>query len=134
MAKRGRKPKSESGEPKKGPRSQALPGMKKIRNVELDNLCEAIGEAREQMNAARTEEGEYIESALKTMRATKIHTYKHAGVELARVPGGDEKLRVRLVPADKGDAEVSEATEVEAAEAEGETVDATAVTDDDPPF
>lgn len=57
------------------------------------------------MNAARTEEQSLIQAALKVMQGSAIQAYRHAGVELSRVPGG-EKLRVRLVK-EQDDAEVS---------------------------
>lgn len=96
---------------RKGPRSQTLPGMDQVRNRKLDNLCEAIGEERNRMNAAKQEEQASIQAALQVMQRDNVTVYKHAGVELARVPGA-EKLRVRLVKeqgdADAGDLETGE--------------------------
>lgn len=88
--------------PKRGVRSQPLPGMEQARSKRLDNLCESIAEHRERMNAARTEEQSDVSAALQEMQKKGIHTFKHNGVELARVPGA-EKLRVRLTK-DHGDA------------------------------
>lgn len=94
---------------KAGPRSQTLPEMGQVRSTRLDNLCEAINEDRQAMNAAKGSEAGNIQAALREMqRATDKHpngrmVYKHGGVELARVPGAD-KLRVRLSK-DDGDAD-----------------------------
>ena len=84
------------------PRSQILPGMEQVRSKALDNICEAIGDVRETMNAAKKEESGFVLSALQQMQRTSVTVYKHAGVELALVPGA-EKLRVRLVK-EEGDA------------------------------
>ena len=129
MAKRGKsKPNgraADSGRSKKSkgtkPRSQPLPGMDRVRSGKLDNICEGIGDERETMNKARTEEKNLILSALKVMQEKNISVYKHAKIELARVPGA-EKLRVRMVK-EEGDAgeedlEVSDAEETETAEEE----------------
>ena len=80
-----------------------------MRNGRLDNICESIEEERARVNAARKEEATLIAAALSVMQGNRIHAYKHAGIELARVPG-TEKLRVRLVK-DDGDAEVSDGQE-----------------------
>ena len=102
-------PKSKSSKPKrkKGPRSQVLPGggMDAVRNGDLDTLCEEIAEEREESNKARTREKASTAKALAVMQAEQYTVYKHAGVELIRVPGAD-KLRVRLVD-DEGDAAVT---------------------------
>lgn len=54
------------------------------------------------MNSARLEEAGLVVSALQQMVKRKLTVYKHARVELARVPGA-EKLRVRVTK-DDGDA------------------------------
>jgi hypothetical protein len=46
------------------------------------------------MNKLRGDEAGYEQSALRIMRESDLRTYRHAGVELSRVPG-EEKLRVR---------------------------------------
>jgi hypothetical protein len=69
--------------------------MDRVRNGRLDNLCEAISEDRKSMAAARADEQGSIQAALREMKAKHLGAYKHAGVELAFVPGED-KLRVRL--------------------------------------
>lgn len=91
---------------KRGPRSQALPGMDQVRNTRLDNLCEGMAEHRRVMNAARTDEQGDIVAALQEMQRKKIGVYRHAGIELARVPGA-EKLRVRLTK-EEGDADAGD--------------------------
>lgn len=87
-------------------RSQALPGMEKVRDQRLDNLCEAMADHRRVMNAARVEEQGDIVTALQHMVKKNISVYKHAGIELVRVPGA-EKLRVRLVK-EQGDADADD--------------------------
>lgn len=86
----------------RGARSQVLPGMEQVRDVKLDNLCEAIGQVRATANEAKQEEAGLIASTLQRMVAKDVSVYRHAGVELARVPGA-EKLRVRLTK-ETGDA------------------------------
>ena len=81
-----------------------LPGMEGVRNGKLDNICEAIGDARRELAIAKATERSEITSALSVMQARDITIYRHAGVELARVPGA-EKLRVRLTK-EEGDASV----------------------------
>lgn len=86
------------------PRSVPLPGMEQARYTRLDALCEAISDTRAQMNQLRTDEAADERAALAEMRKPRagkpdgILTYRHAGVELARVPG-EEKLRVRTTKA-----------------------------------
>lgn len=80
--------------------------MEQVRDRSLDRLCEGIGDVRETMNEARQEEAGLIASALKRMQEKNTTVYKHAGVELARIPGAD-KLRVRVTK-DDGDASVGE--------------------------
>ncbi len=76
--------------------------MEQVRSRKLDNVCEGIGDERQRMNEAKSEEQGLIQAALQEMQRTGIQVYKHGGVELARVPGA-EKLRVRLTK-DQGDA------------------------------
>ena len=77
-----------------------------MRNARLDHLCEEVGDCRERMNQDRGIEQSAIRDALTEMQRTGVQAYKHAGVEFARIPGG-EKLRVRLTKdqghADEGD-------------------------------
>lgn len=86
--------------------------MEQVRNKRLDNLCEALGEVREQMAQQRADESGSMQAALAEMRAKNLTTYRHAGVELARVPG-EEKLRVRTSKA-QATAEVDEEPEAAA--------------------
>lgn len=79
---------------KRGLRSIPLPGLEQVRSQKLDNICESIADTREQMNTLRTEEKDEKRGALTTMREQNLTTYRHAGVELVRVPG-EERLRVR---------------------------------------
>ncbi len=79
---------------KPAPRSQALPGMEQVRNRQLDRACESIGESRDAMNRLRKEEADDLRMALREMHDKKVTVYRHAGVELVRVPG-EEKIRVR---------------------------------------
>lgn len=76
--------------------------MSRVRNRKLDNICEAIGDERERMNKAKQEESGLIQGALQIMQRERLTVYRHARIELARVPGA-EKLRVRLTK-EEGDA------------------------------
>jgi hypothetical protein len=101
------------------PRSQVLPGLRGARSQKLDNLCEAIGEQRDAKNEATVQEDSLTASALQEMQKRKLQVYKHAGLELARVPGS-ERLRVRRVK-DTGDAAVEQgATSADNAEQGGD--------------
>lgn len=99
-----RKPAAKRAPP--GPRSQMLPGMEHVRDQTLDRLCESVGEGRDAMAQLRENEAGDLQAALTRMRARNLHTYQHAGVEMARVPG-EEKLRVRATK-DKATAAVDE--------------------------
>ena len=99
---KGKRGASGAGKARKGPRSQALPGMEQVRSQRLDNICESIVEERTRMNKAKTEETGLVQSALQEMTKRGIPVYRHGGVELARIPGA-EKLRVRLTK-EQGDA------------------------------
>jgi hypothetical protein len=80
--------------------------MEQVRNVRLDRLCESLGDTRDQMNRLRQDEASDMQGCLTEMRAKGLTSYRHAGVELARVPG-EEKLRVRTSK-EKATAEVEE--------------------------
>jgi len=67
------------------------------------------------MNAAKLEEQGLISSALQAMQKDGRSVYRHARIELARVPGA-EKLRVRLTK-EEGDAG---AEDLEPPDGEGE--------------
>lgn len=96
-----------------------------MRNGRLDNFCESIGEDRKRIAQLKADEQGSIQGALKEMKAKNVGAYKHAGVELAFVPGAD-KLRVRLtnddsdsaagLPSDAGEGDEAEADEAEGAE------------------
>jgi len=68
--------------------------MAAVRNARLDNICEAVSGYRGKRNAILADEKSDLSAALTIMREKKMHSYRHAGVELARV-SGEEKLRVR---------------------------------------
>jgi len=125
MAKQnGTKARSRLIKPNGSARSEPLPGMEQLRNKRLDNLCESIAEHRERMNAARVEEQSDIVAALQEMQKKNIHTFKHNGVELARVPGA-EKLRVRMTKdhGDAGDDDLND-DEITDDQPEGDSADA----------
>lgn len=71
-----------------------VPGMEQVRYSDLDARCVSIAEIRAELNAKEKEDAEECRQALDEMRAHGLQTYRHAGVELSRVPG-EEKLRVR---------------------------------------
>lgn len=97
---------------KRGLRSIPLPGLEQVRSQKLDNICESIADTREQMNTLRTEEKDEKRGALTTMRERNLTTYRHAGVELVRVPG-EERLRVRTSKQDATAETIEEAPEPE---------------------
>jgi hypothetical protein len=86
----------------RNPRAQALPGLEQVRNIKLDRLCESIGDGREVINKQRTEEKADLRNALREMHDRNVTVYRHAGVELVRIPG-EEKLRVRTSKEDATD-------------------------------
>ena len=94
------KSRQKAGKAKKGKgfaksaRSQALPGMEAQWIVKLDNACERISDTRAELNKLREDEAGDERIALDLMRTHDLRSYRHAGVELVRVPG-EEKLRVR---------------------------------------
>jgi hypothetical protein len=90
--------------------------MERVRNQRLDNLCEAIGEDRRTMASARADETGSVQAALREMKRKSIGAYKHAGIELAFVPGAD-KLRVRLTKDAEDSSQAFEASGDEAPEA-----------------
>ena len=80
--------------------------MERLRISALDNVCEAIAEIRGEKNELIQREGEQMNIGLKEMRKNGKTTWRHAGVELVRVPG-EEKLRVRTTKS-QATAEVEE--------------------------
>ena len=79
---------------KKAPRETPLPGMEDARIRPLDDICASISETRQQQNDLRAEEAGLEQTALRLLRTHGKTAWRHAGVELIRVPG-EEKLRVR---------------------------------------
>jgi hypothetical protein len=97
----------------RSPRQPPLPGTEAVRSAKLDRICEGIGDERDTINKARQEESGMIQGALQEMQRKGITVYRHARIELSRVPGA-EKLRVRVTK-EEGDADASD---LEAAPAE----------------
>ncbi len=89
------------------PRPRPLPGMENARIRPLDDICQSIAEGREQMNALRHEDVDHQTVAMRLMRKHKKTSWRHAGVELERIPG-EEKLRVRTARERTATAEVEE--------------------------
>lgn len=85
--------------------------------MRLDRICEAIGDERDKINRAHREEKGYVQGALQVMQQSGISVYRHAGVELARIPGA-EKLRVRLTK-ETGDADAQDLEPADGGEADG---------------
>lgn len=86
--------------------------------MRLDRLCESIGEGREAINKLRGEEKGDKQGALREMHSRSVVAYRHAGVELVRVPG-EETLRVRTTKEDAS--EITEETEASSGEVETES-------------
>ena len=99
---RSRKPPTARGKQPTQP-----PLIKGARIAALDEACESIGEIRDSMAELRADEKTHKGHALTAMRKHNRTTWKHAGVELARVPG-EEKLRVRKTKGENVTAEVTE--------------------------
>lgn len=76
--------------------------MPKVRA--LDHICERLSGVREDKNELVAEEKGLIQNALAQMQHHDVRRYKAHGIELFRVQG-DEKVRVRLVDDDNGDAD-----------------------------
>lgn len=84
--------------------------MEQVRDTRLDNLCESIGDTREKLSELRQDEQSDLQAALKRMRERGLTSYRHAGVEMSRVPG-EEKLRVRVTS--RGDATAENGPDLE---------------------
>ncbi len=78
------------------PRSQVLPGMEQVRNRVLDRICEEISDVRDILNGARKDDKDLQNQAVSVMSESKTTVYRHAGVELALIPG-DVHVRVRTL-------------------------------------
>lgn len=78
--------------------------MEQVRDTRLDALCESIGDTRDRLATLRADEQADTGAALKRMRERSLTSYRHAGVEMARVPG-EEKLRVRVTSRGEATAE-----------------------------
>jgi len=84
--------------------------MEEVRLRKLDHICTSIAETRGAMNELRETEAGLEQTALSVMRSNDRTSYRHAGVELVRVPG-EEKLRVRTARERTATAEVEEESE-----------------------
>jgi hypothetical protein len=116
MKKKAKSPRAASTRQKhKGPRAAALPGMEDVRIRGLDDVCASISENRGAMNELRATDGDLLNKALKLMRMHERTSWRHAGVELLRVPG-EEKIRVRTSK-EQATAETAETVEVQDTEA-----------------
>lgn len=80
----------------KGPRSQALPGMSKVRDSRLDGFCEDAGEGLDQINAGTAAVTDAKQAALQRMRSRKMSSYVHAGVRFTLNEGVDSISVKRL--------------------------------------
>lgn len=75
------------------PRQAAL--LPEVQDADLDATCRMIADARELSARGRALEAEAKPTALRQMQDKGYAGYKAHGVELARIPGGEE-LRVRV--------------------------------------
>ncbi len=103
------------------PRDEKLPGFKQPKNQRLELLCESLDNQRTVINDAKRIEKSDKAAALQEMTRVGLLAFKHAGIELARIPGADT-IRVHVVK-DEGEME-----------AEGEATEATSDRDDEVPF
>lgn len=84
---------AKKGKPRRtSPVQQEL--IKGVRYADLDRLCRAIGDNRDEINQFKGEGKSLETSALKAMRVHGVTHYKGAGVLLSIIPG-DEKLLVK---------------------------------------
>lgn len=114
------KKKKTASRPARQPKAQQLPHTDGTRDADLDNYCEEIGDARERLASAKSDETDGIAAALTHMRDNGISKYQHAGIRLTFLPGRD-KLAVKVVkekevsggdgPADAADADTGEKDE-----------------------
>jgi hypothetical protein len=71
--------------------------MEQVRSAKLDEVCEGLAESRAGLAISRENEQSWMRQAIKIMQELGIKgSYKHGGVEVSLVPGGD-KLRVRML-------------------------------------
>lgn len=78
----------------RGPRSQALPGMGQVRDSHLDTVCEDIGEGLDKIEKGTSEVNDGKSAALQRLKKRGLSAYRHAGVRVTLVPGG-EKIAVK---------------------------------------
>lgn len=109
------------------PADVKFPTMRQPRNQRLEMLCQSLDTQRTVINDAKRTEKSDKAAALQEMTRAGLLSFKHAGIELARIPGADS-IRVHVVK-DEGDMEAAgEATTPDEPSAKGEA------TDDEPPF
>lgn len=86
------------------PKDQRLPGLEDLPNdAILDELCESIADSREQKSDATKSEKAAVSAALNRMRAKDTPIYRARGIELIFVRGED-KLKVKAIEDQGGDA------------------------------
>ncbi|MHB1260372.1 MAG: hypothetical protein ACYC2H_01515 [Thermoplasmatota archaeon] len=81
------------------PRDKKLPGFDQPRNRRLEMLCESLDTQRSVMNDAKRVEKSDKAAALQEMTRVGLLSFKHSGIELARIPGADT-IRVHVVKED----------------------------------
>lgn len=74
---------------KKGPRSQVLPGMERVRDAKLDRFCEDAGDGLVAIGAGTSAVDDAKRAALQRMRDRGMSSYVHAGVRFTLKPGVD---------------------------------------------
>lgn len=84
------------GVPKKGPRSQPLPGHELVRHAGLDGLGEDGAEIQNRMNADKTRLDTIRQKALGIMREKDLQKYQAPGM-LFKFTAGRDKLSMKLV-------------------------------------
>lgn len=80
----------------KQPKQGALPGHELVRDARLDELCEEIGQAREELAQAKKDEEDGIAAALERMRERKCHRYEFAKVQLT-FKAGQDRVAVKVL-------------------------------------
>lgn len=80
----------------KQPKQGALPGHELVRDARLDELCEEIGQVREELAQAKKDEQDGITAAMERMKETGCHRYEFAKIQLTFKPGRDRLAVKRL--------------------------------------
>lgn len=66
-----------------GPRSVALPGMGQVTNQRLNNVCEALGEIRDNRAQLDQDEASIKQRGLEELKKSGSKSYVHKGIELS---------------------------------------------------